>query len=312
MNKPPLFILTGPTAVGKTELSIQLAKAVNGEIISADSVQVYRGMNIGSAKITKEEMEGIPHYLIDILNPDEEFNVYHFKNLAKNAMSRIYRKGKVPIITGGTGFYIQSVLYNVQFPKALGNSNREYYEVLAEEYGMEFVYHLLKVIDPEYADTVHINNRHRVIHALDFYHQTGIRLSEHNRQQQENESPYDFHYFVLNRERSLLYQRINQRVDQMIEQGFVEEVAGLIADGYHRGLSSMQSLGYREIGAYLDGEMTLDEAVEKIKLNTRHFAKRQLTWFRREKDATILNYEDFQNDTQALLNRMLEAYDGPV
>lgn len=305
-EKLPLIILTGPTAVGKTELSIELAKRLNGEIISADSVQVYRGMDIGSAKVTSQEQQGIKHYLIDVLNPDEEFNVFLFKQMASEAIHEIYAKGKIPIIAGGTGFYIQSVLYDVQFAENEDESYRNYYESLALEKGNEYIHDLLKEIDPEYAATVHFNNSKRVIRALEFYKQTGQKMSEHNQQQQENESPYDFHYFVLNRDRKILYDRINQRVDIMIEQGLEDEVKGLLKAGYGRELVSMQALGYKEMASYLEGELSLDEAIEIIKRDTRRFAKRQLTWFRREKTVTFMNYEDFNNDSMKILDGMLK------
>ncbi len=307
-KKSPLIILTGPTAVGKTELSIELAKKLNGEIISADSVQVYRGMDIGSAKVTTQEQQGIKHYLIDVLNPDEEFNVFLFKQMASEAICEIYAKGKIPIIAGGTGFYIQSVLYDIQFAESENEdeSYRNYYESLAIENGNEYIHDLLKEIDPEYAATVHFNNSKRVIRALEFYKQTGQKMSEHNQQQQENESPYDFHYFVLNRDRKILYERINQRVDIMIEQGLEDEVKRMLEAGYDRDLVSMQALGYKEMASYLEGELSLDEAIETIKRDTRRFAKRQLTWFRREKTVTFMNYEDFDNDGMKILDGMLQ------
>lgn len=309
MKRKPLVILTGPTAVGKTELSIQLAKKINGEIISADSVQVYRGMDIGSAKITNDEQQGIPHYLIDILEPNEEFNVFLFKKLALEAMETIYAKGKIPIIAGGTGFYIQSVLYDIQFSETsdeVENEIRRRYEELAKEHGNEYLHRLLTEVDPEYAKTVHFNNVRRVIRALEFYEQTGERMSQHNQEQQQNVSPYNFCYFVLNRERQLVYERINQRVDLMLESGLVEEVEGLLQKGFDRSLASMQALGYKEIATYLSKECSRSEAVEAIKLNTRHFAKRQLTWFRREKEVTFMNYEDYDNSMEHMLNAMLK------
>ncbi len=305
-KKPPLIILTGPTAVGKTELSIALAKRLNGEIISADSIQVYRGMDIGSAKVTKQEQQGIQHYLIDVLDPDEEFNVFLFKQMAEQAIHEIYSKGKIPIIAGGTGFYIQSVLYDIQFSENEDNQWRLYYEKLAEEKGKKYVYELLKDVDSEYADTVHWNNGKRVIRALEFYKQTGKKLSEHNKEQHKNESPYNYCYFVLNRDRKILYERINKRVDQMMEQGLVEEVKYLLESGYGRNLVSMQGLGYKEIASYLAGEISFDEAAEMIKQDTRRFAKRQLTWFRREKTVTFINYEDFENDITKMLDTMAE------
>ncbi len=296
MEKKPLIILTGPTAVGKTDTSIALAKAIGGEIISADSIQVYRYMDIGSAKITKEEMKGIPHFLIDILDPAEEFNVVCFQKLAHQSMEEIYNRGHIPIITGGTGFYIQSVLYHIEFDEnKTDDLYRKELETYAKTYGAAALQEQLFQVDPESAKQIHANNIKRVIRALEYYHQTQKPISKHNQEQQEKESPYRFVYFVLNREREKLYQRIHLRVDQMIKQGFVEEVASLLEKGYSRDLTSMQGLGYKEIAASLEGEISLEEAIEKIKTNTRHFAKRQLTWFRREKDVTWVEMEQYQS-----------------
>ncbi len=305
--KDPLIILTGPTAVGKTKASIALAKAVNGEIISADSIQVYKYMDIGSAKITKEEMQGIPHYLIDEKEPDEEFNVTVFQNLAKQYINEIRAKDKVPIIVGGTGFYIQSVLYDINFTEHDTDMTyrNELYK-LSSEKGAEYIYDMLKKVDPEYALTVHANNQKRVIRALEYFHETGQKMSEHNEEQRDNESPYNFVYFVLNDDRRNLYDRIELRIDMMLNDGLVEEVRSLLSKGYDRSLVSMQGLGYKEIAAYLEGEMTLDEAVYILKRDTRHFAKRQLTWFNREKEVIFLNKQDFNYDEDLLLKEMLK------
>lgn len=301
--KKPLIILTGPTAVGKTDLSIALAKAVGGEIISADSMQVYRKMDIGTAKITTDEMEGIRHHLIDILDPSEEFNVFLFKELAKKAMDEIYERGNIPIITGGTGFYIQSVIYDIDFNEE--NNNKEYrheLEKLAATKGADELHHMLMEVDPKAAKEIHANNVKRVIRALEFYHETGEKISEHNEEQRKKESPYNFAYFVLNDIREKLYERINQRVDIMVESGLVCEVTKLVNEGYTRNLVSMQGLGYKEIIDALNGEISMEEAIYKIKLETRHFAKRQLTWFRREKDVIFLNKNEFNYEKEAILN----------
>lgn len=304
IEKPPLVILTGPTGVGKTELSIQFAKKINGEIISADSIQVYQYMDIGSAKVTKEEMDGVKHYLVDIIQPDEEFNIFCFSNLAKQAISEIYSHGKIPIIVGGTGFYIQSVLYDIDFnTEDNDKSIRQKYEKLALENGTSYLYELLKKTDPESAEVIHENNTKRIIRALEYYENTGELMSVHNKRERKKSSPYNYQYFVLNRDRKVLYERIDKRVDMMVNNGLVDEVNKLLNMGYSRNLVSMQGLGYKEIAAYLDGEYALDEAVEIIKRDTRHFAKRQLTWFRREKDVTFMNYEDYSND----INKMCEA-----
>ena len=305
--KEPLIILTGPTAVGKTKASIALAKAVNGEIISADSIQVYKYMDIGSAKITKEEMQDVKHYLIDEIEPDEEFNVTVFQSLSKKYMDEIRAKGKVPIIVGGTGFYIQSVLYDINFTEHEGDTSyRDDLYKLSSEKGAEYIHAMLREVDPEYAATVHANNQKRVIRALEYFHETGQKMSAHNEEQRENESPYNFAYFVLNDDRKRLYDRIELRIDQMLDEGLVEEVKTLLDKGYNRELVSMQGLGYKEIAAYLEGEMTLDEAVYILKRDTRHFAKRQLTWFNREKEVIFLNKQDFNYDEDCILNEMLK------
>ena len=304
MNK--LVILTGPTAVGKTDLSIQLAKKINGEIISADSIQVYKGMDIGSAKITKEETDGIPHHLIDILEPKEEFNVHIFKKLATKAINDISSRGKIPIIVGGTGFYIQAVLYDINFDDTETDYEyREYLEQLAKDKGNAFLHDMLKKVDHKSAAAIHCNNLKRVIRALEYYKQTGKKISEHNEKERENKSPYNFAYFVLNDKRDKLYNRINQRVDIMFDNGLLKEMETLIAKGYTRDLVSMQGIGYKELFNYFDGKTSLDETKELIKKNTRHFAKRQLTWFRREKDVTMLNIDEFNYDRLKVLNEML-------
>ena len=283
--KKPLIILTGPTAVGKTELSIQLAKAVNGEIISADSMQVYKEMNIGSAKIQPEEMKGVSHYLVDEIEPEEEFNVVRFQTMAKNAMKTIYQKGKIPVIVGGTGFYIQALLYDIDFTDTTEDFDyRRELEQLAQEKGNEFLHEMLRKVDPKAAQEIHENNRKRVIRALEYYRDTGKQISKHNEQQRQNESPYQFAYFVLNRDRRELYRRIDQRVDQMMKQGLLEEVKRLKERGCTSNMVSMKGLGYKELLDYLNGMNSLEEAVRIIKRDTRHFAKRQLTWFKREKE----------------------------
>ena len=304
MNK--LVILTGPTAVGKTHLSIQLAKKINGEIISADSIQVYKGMDIGSAKITKEETDGIPHHLIDILEPKEEFNVHIFKKLATKAINDISSRGKIPIIVGGTGFYIQAVLYDINFDDTETDYEyREYLKQLAKDKGNAFLHDMLKEVDHVSSAAIHCNNLKRVIRALEYYKQTGKKISEHNEKERENKSPYNFAYFVLNDKRDKLYNRINQRVDIMFDNGLLKEMETLIAKGYTRDLVSMQGIGYKELFNYFDGKTSLDETKELIKKNTRHFAKRQLTWFRREKDVTMLNIDEFNYDRLKVLNEML-------
>lgn len=305
--KKPLVILTGPTAVGKTALSIQLAREIEGEIISADSMQVYKGMDIGSAKIRSEEMQGIPHYLIDELEPDEEFHVVRFQQIAKAYLQQIWQRGHIPIIVGGTGFYIQALLYDIDFTE---NKNDDAYrqemEQLASEKGAEYLHQMLAEVDPRSAQDIHANNVKRVIRALEFYHETGQKISEHNEKERQKTSPYNFAYFVLNDDRSRLYQRIDQRIDIMLEEGLVEEVKRLKVKGYTRDMVSMQGLGYKEILDYLAGEISLDEAVYRIKRDTRHFAKRQITWFKREQDVIWLAKENFHYQDDQLLQYIKE------
>ena len=278
-----LVVLTGPTAVGKTALSIQLAKIINGEIISADSIAVYKHFDIGSAKITKNEMQGIQHHLIDVMEPKEDFNVARFKMLADEAIASIYERGHIPIITGGTGFYIQAVLNDIDFTNNEENGYRKELEMLCEQKGNLCLFEMLQKIDPESARAIHPNNVKRVIRALEFYNQTGMKISEHNAREKTKKSAYNSAYFVLNCERNVLYERIEKRIDEMIEQGLVNEVRALVDEyGVTAEDVSMQGLGYKEILEYLNGSLTLDEAVYKIKRDTRHFAKRQLTWFKRE------------------------------
>ena len=306
--KKPLIVLTGHTAVGKTSLSISLAKAVNGEIISADSMQVYKGMDIGSAKIRKEEMQGVTHYLVDILEPEEEFHIVKFQELAKAALEEIYAKGKIPILVGGTGFYIQAVTRDIDFTQAeQETSYREELEQFAKEKGAEYLHEKLREVDSKSAENIHANNVKRVIRALEFYHQNGTPISEHNEEQKQQTSPYNLAYFVLTAPREILYERIDRRVDQMMEEGLLEEVKSLRERGCHRGMVSMQGLGYKEILAYLEGEYPLEEAVRILKRDTRHFAKRQLTWFRREQDVIWVDKEQFHWNEAEILEYMMSV-----
>lgn len=308
--KQPLVILTGPTAVGKSDLSIKLAKQINGEIISADSMQVYRGMDIGSAKIRPEEMQGIRHYLIDELDPKEPFHVVKFQELAKKYMKEIWRRGKTPILVGGTGFYIQAVLYDIDFTEnGEDDSYRRELERIAVEKGADFLHQMLITVDPQAAMQIHANNIKRVIRALEFYHETGTQISQHNEQERQKVSPYNAAYFVLNDDRSAIYQRINRRVDLMMEAGLVEEVEGLRKNGCTRDMVSMQGLGYKEILDYLEGICPLEEAVYTIKRDTRHFAKRQLTWFKRERDVIWVQRDVWEQNENAMLEFMLRTLD---
>lgn len=299
-NKPPLVVLTGPTAVGKTALSISLAKEINGEIISADSMQVYRQMDIGTAKIMPEEMKDVPHHLIDIMDPDEDFNVVKFKELANACIEQIYSRGKIPILVGGTGFYIQAVLKDVSFQQEEETEIRMELEKLAQDKGAHYLYEQLQKVDPESAKVIHENNVRRVIRALEYFEQTGCKISDHNQQEKEKESPYNFAYFVLEQDRKILYERIEKRIDLMMEQGLLDEVKRLYEKGYGRDLVSMQGIGYKEIYAYLDGEYSLEEVEYLLKRDTRHFAKRQLTWFKREKDVVWVNKDQYQTEKEQL------------
>lgn len=307
-QKKPLAVLAGPTAVGKTRLSIRLAKALDAEIISADSMQVYRHMDIGSAKITREEMEHVPHHLIDALEPEEEFHVVRFQQMAKQALDEIYARGKVPLLVGGTGFYIQAVVRDIAFGEggAEESSYRQELERLAQKEDALWLHEQLKAVDPDAASQIHPNNRKRILRALEFYHDNQTPISAHNREQQSRTSPYACAYFVLTDDREKLYRRIDARVGQMMEDGLLEEVKRLKDRGCTRDMVSMQGLGYRELLAFLDGEYSLEEAVERIKRNTRHFAKRQLTWFKREQETIWISREAFDGDEGRMLEYMLK------
>lgn len=303
--KPPLIILTGPTAVGKTSLSIQLAKAVQGEIISADSMQVYRHMDIGTAKIKTEEMDGVPHHLIDILEPTERFDVMQFQERCKQAMQGIYDRGRMPILVGGTGFYIQSVLYDIAFTQTETDlAYRDKLQDIARREGADTLHKMLAGVDVKSAGEIHPNNIKRVIRALEYYHQTGQPISEHNAAERSRQSPYRFRYYVLSLPREILYPRIDKRVDAMREEGLVDEVKGLLDRGCTPEMVSMQGLGYKEVMQALQGGCTMEEAFERIKRETRHFAKRQFTWFRREREVVWLHKQEFDSE-KALLDYCL-------
>lgn len=309
--KKPLIILTGPTAAGKTALSVQLAKTIGGEIISADSMQVYQGMDIGSAKISKQEMDGVAHHLIDILRPDDEFHVVKWKELAKEAVSKIYENGHIPIVVGGTGFYIQALLYDIDFTdSATDITVRERWETYEKEHGALALHEQLKRVDEVSALMIHCHNVKRVVRALEFYELTGRKISEHNETERKKESPYDFYYFVLTDERERLYERINKRVDQMVLQGLEAEVRQLLQAGYHRDLISMQGLGYKEMISYIEGDCSLLEAVYQIKRDTRHFAKRQITWFKRERQVIWLDQSLYQYDNERIQQTICEHMKG--
>lgn len=291
-NKENLFILIGPTAIGKTDLSIKLAQMMNGEIISADSMQIYKYMNIGSAKVTKEEMQEVPHHLIDNVYPDEDFTVANYKNHATTLISNINKEGRLPIIAGGTGLYINSIVYNLQFTEVPPNESiRNQLELLSNE----DLYKELENIDNTSANKLNVNDRKRVIRALEIYKSTGKTMSEYNKDFRMENQDYNLVMIGLNMDRARLYDRINRRVDIMINSGLIDEVKGLLEMGYNKNLVSMQGIGYKEIIMYLEEEISLDESIALIKQKSRNYAKRQLTWFRRDERIKWMNLDDYSN-----------------
>ena len=297
-DKPMLIVVAGPTASGKSAAAVELARMIGGEIISADSMQVYRHMDIGSAKITKEEMMGIPHYLIDVADPTEEFDVVRYARMAKEAISNIISREKIPILCGGTGFYIQAVTRDIDFSET--GSLPEYREELAAyaaEHGNEALHERLRTIDPVSYETIHPNNLKRVIRALEYYKETGMTISAHNEAERQRETPYDLHFFVLNDDRAVLYDRIDRRVDFMMAEGLYDEVLYLRQMGLTRDMVSMQGLGYKEMLDCMDGKYDLDEAVRILKRDSRHYAKRQITWFKRERNTIWIDRRDFGGDS---------------
>ena len=303
--KKPLIVIGGPTACGKTGFSIKLAKKIGGEIISADSMQVYRYMDIGTAKVTPEEADGVPHYLIDEFDPDEEYNVMLFQQKAKAYMEEIWAKGKTPILVGGTGFYINALLYDNDFTETENDTSyREECYKLAKEQGPEVLFERLKEVDPEYAAIMHANNVKRVTRALEYHYLTGQKFSEHNAEQKEKETPYDAAVIILNMDREKLYERIELRIDLMMQEGLLEEVKSLLDKGYTPDLVSMQGIGYKEFIPYFNGECTLEEAVIQLKTNTRRFAKRQLTWFRRQIEGLWVDMD--QSDGDKVMENVLD------
>lgn len=325
-----IIILTGPTAVGKTELSIQLAKKVGAEIISADSMQVYKGMDIGTAKITKEEMCGVNHYLIDILSPNQSFDVVQFQTLAKEAIKQIYQNGHIPMIVGGTGFYIQSVLYDIDFSKSTSNNTnfnendiinksynankqaiidqkyRNFLYNIAQTKGNAVLHCMLAEVDEESAKNIHPNNVKRIVRALEYYKETGSKISSHNETQRQKKSPYNFAYFVLNDDRKKLYEKIDTRVEIMFQKGLIDETKKLIDCGLKKESTAMSGIGYKELFDYHEGKASLEQTIELIKQNTRHFAKRQITWFKRERDVLWINYPEYDYSKEKILKAMFE------
>lgn len=297
-----VVIISGPTAVGKTDISIKLAKKINGEIISADSMQVYKGLDIGSAKIMPEEMAGIKHHLIDVLQPDEAFDVTVFQKLAMKAIDEICEKNRIPIIVGGTAFYIQALLYGIDFTEEEHDTTYRDELSLRNE---EELYKMLMDVDEEYALSTHKNNKKRVIRALEYNHFTGRKFSEYNKEQSERTAIYDFKYFVLDDDRDILYEKANKRVDIMFDAGLLEEVRSLKERGLTIDNNSMQGIGYKEVLGYLNNEFTLEETKELIKKNTRHFIKRQLIWLRKEEDTIFINKSEYNHNDDQILDYML-------
>ena len=306
MTKNKLIILAGPTASGKTSVSIDLAKRLGGEIISADSMQVYKYMDVGTAKISVEDMQGVKHHLIDVLDPKEDFNIVKFQNMVKCSIEEIVKNGHIPILVGGTGFYIQSVIYDIDFNNEDDNSSvRKKLEEEYDTFGADFMHEKLKKIDIVSAQTIHKNNKKRVIRAIEYFLINNEPISSHNEVQREKKSPYDYRFFVLNPPRDILYERINKRVDIMVENGLVDEVKKLRETGLSTANISMQGIGYKEIIEYLDGEVSLETAIENIKQNTRHMAKRQVTWFKREKDVIYVDPFSFESNDK-IVDYMIE------
>lgn len=306
MTKNKLIILAGPTASGKTSVSIDLAKRLGGEIISADSMQVYKYMDVGTAKISVEEMQGVKHHLIDVLDPKEDFNIVKFQNMVKCSIEEIVKNGHIPILVGGTGFYIQSIIYDIDFNNEDDNSSvRKKLEEEYDAFGADFMHEKLKKIDIVSAQTIHKNNKKRVIRAIEYFLINNEPISSHNEVQREKKSPYDYRFFVLNPPRDILYERINKRVDIMLENGLVDEVKKLREMGLSTANISMQGIGYKEIIEYLDGEVSLETAIENIKQNTRHMAKRQVTWFKRERDVIYVDPFSFESNDK-IVDYMIE------
>ncbi len=284
-----VIVIAGPTASGKTGLSVEVAKQLHTEVVSADSMQIYRGMNVGTAKVTADEMCGVPHHMIDIVSPMENYNVSRYVEDAKPIVDSVLAKGKIPVIAGGTGLYINSLVYGYDLAPIPGDEAvREEITKLYEEKGGEFLLEELRKIDPKTADRLHPNNARRLIRALEVYRISGTTISEQEERTKNAPKPYDVKFFVLDTDRDKLYERINRRVDVMLENGLVEEVKNLLEQGIPKTNTSMQAIGYKEIVEYLDGYLTLDEAVEKLKMESRRYAKRQLTWFRRNEGAIWL------------------------
>ena len=299
--KPIVYVIGGPTASGKSKLAVELAKKVNGEIISADSMQIYKEMNIGTAKVNKEEMQGVQHYLVDFVSPDERYSVSNFKKDAEKAIEEILEKGKTPIVVGGTGLYIDSLIYGIEFQdEEVDLEYREKLNKIADEEGLENLYKMAQEIDPEAMKKISVNDKKRIIRALEIYHKTGKTKTEQEAQSRKNEVKYEYKVFAITMDREKLYERIEKRVDLMIEQGLIEEVKQIL-NKYHTFPTAMQGLGYKEVVEYLEGSCTKEEMIEKIKKETRHYAKRQLTWFRKNKETIWLDGEKSTDENVSII-----------
>lgn len=299
--KPIVYVIGGPTASGKSKLAVELAKKVNGEIISADSMQIYKEMNIGTAKVNKEEMQGVQHYLVDFVSPDERYSVSNFKKDAEKAIEEMLEKGKTPIVVGGTGLYIDSLIYGIEFQnEEVDLEYREKLNKIADEKGLESLYKKAQEIDPEAMKKISINDRKRIIRVLEIYHKTGKTKTEQELQSRKNEVKYEYKVFAITMDREKLYERIEKRVDSMIEQGLIEEVKQIL-EKYHTFPTAMQGLGYKEVVEYLEGFCTKEEMIEKIKKETRHYAKRQLTWFRKNKEIIWLDGEKSTDENVSII-----------
>ncbi|MDD2446061.1 MAG: tRNA (adenosine(37)-N6)-dimethylallyltransferase MiaA [Tissierellia bacterium] len=305
--KEKLFILMGPTAVGKTSVSIELAKRLNGEIISADSMQIYKYMDVGTAKITKDEMEDIPHYMVDIIKPDENFTVLNYKKMATNYIKDINSRNRLPIVVGGTGLYINSLVYELNFAGVKPNEKiRERYENIRNERGNLYLHSQLENIDEDSANRISINDTKRIIRALEIYEITGKTMTEYNKNFRNPNEDYDLVMICLNMDRQKIYERINLRVDIMIKEGLVNEVKNILDMGFNTNLISLQGIGYKEIISYLKNECSLDEAIEQIKKASRNYAKRQLTWFKRDNRIRWIDVDEFK-DINGLVDEVQET-----
>ncbi len=299
--KPIVYVIGGPTASGKSKLAVELAKKVNGEIISTDSMQIYKEMNIGTAKVNKEEMQGVQHYLVDFVSPDERYSVSNFKKDAERAIEEILAKGKTPIVVGGTGLYIDSLIYGIEFQdEEVDLEYREKLNKIADEEGLENLYKKAQKIDPEAMKKISVNDKKRIIRVLEIYHKTGKTKTEQEAQSRKNKVKYEYKVFAITMDREKLYERIEQRVDSMIEQGLIEEVKQIL-NKYHTFPTAMQGLGYKEVVEYLEGSCTKEEMIEEIKKETRHYAKRQLTWFRKNKETIWLDGEKSTDENVSII-----------